>query len=363
MTQKKRIAYTLSGEGGGHASRNLFIIEKLAEQGHTIDIFTYKRSYHEYSKIFANHPLIHLFKIPGLEFRYSKGKLAKISTAFANTRQILTAPLIIGKLAKLITSNHYDLCIVDTEFFFSRAAKKCKIPTVQINHIPMFPYGKITLPSSLKMQMACYNIAIKFYMPMSDLILTNAFYTATNYTRKNIKYIGPVLKKEIFKQTPSDDGYILVYLKESIAPFCFPALAENSQQKFIVFADNPNNYKKYPNITMKTIGLQSNFVHDLAHCTAVIGVAGIDLPSEAIYLEKPILGIYEEGQFEQRINGFQIKQCGIGIQIGSRNVTAGTIKQFIKAIPKFHNGIRKYKQTTFKIGNTEVLNYLEPYLK
>lgn len=361
----KPIAYAIAGEGRGHTSRNLPIIIHLA-QNHHIDVYTSKNTYTAYAQHFKNHTNVTIHHIPGFEFCYQNGKVNLPRTLIANTTHLIRFARIYKNLKDQLLQKQYKLLIVDFEPLLSRVASKIpNLTQIHINHQPILCMQTLPLPKGLPWHFPIWRFIITHYQPKGHLTLINSFYSADDneLQQKELKFIGPVLKTPLLTTKTKDHNFILVYLKESIANLLYPLLCQCKETLFRIYTPNPTNYPSTAHITTKPISIGSDFTNDLINCHGIIGVAGIDLPSEAIHLEKPMLAIYEQGQLEQHINGHQLTHHGIGHCTSSRHLSLATIHDFISAIPTLKTTISHYKSTTFTTGNKQALSLLQTYLK
>ncbi|HNT30553.1 MAG TPA: glycosyltransferase family protein [bacterium] len=361
----KKIAYSVSGDGGGHVSRNQFIINHLS-RSHQVDIYSFGNTLTVYQKLYETNPRITCQEIPGIVANFNNNSFSILDSVKANAKNLLSVPFIFRRMARHICEQHYDLSISDCEFYFSYAArlasKRCDLRCIHINHHPVFSASDLSFPSLPFGMRSIYRIMSKHYMPDANEIWINSFYRPQTFYQKNMHYIGPVLRQTILTTVPSDLGHVLVYLKHSIADKLYPLLTTVSDSNFIVYAAEPEQYQQHSHIILKKNDPGSEFVADLASSSAVIGVAGIDLPSEAIYLGKPVLGIAEHNQFEQYINGHQLMLTGGGMWTTSRKLNAELIRQFLTDRDKLAQGMLDFRKERFTTGNTEVIKRLEAYI-
>ena len=360
--KRKRIAYGLSGLGKGYTLRNIPIIEKLS-QSYAVDVYTNKQSHQEYKKIFSSNPYVTVYKIPGFTLQYVHEKISLVNTALANAPSLLALPLIEQTLKKKLKERKYALFIFDYEFFLSRAAAKLKVPKLQINHYPLFYYSDISIPSELKASFSLIQKGMKYYQPMSDIILINSFYNTKKYTKKNMYYVGPILQEKVFDYVPSDKGYILVYLHKNLLKKYYPLFQKCIKKKFVVYVDTSSSIKTTEHITIKKISIENTFVEDLAHCTAVIGLAGLDLINEALYLEKPILALYEKGQVEQQINSHMVEEYSLGKRVENMQLAQEVLNSFLEKVVFMKKTIKQFKKDQYKVGNLEVYKYIHTLLE
>lgn len=362
-----KIAYAIMGEGGGHASRNSVIISKLAEQGHRIDVFTSFRSYDELSARFKNSKNVKVQRIPGLRYVFNpeKGKVSLRGTLRYNFWTVIKYPRTAYLFRKKARQGNYDLFIYDLDFLFSIAnvpyARKKNIPTIMISHFAIFQFGKFKTGKKMHKKMILLKILLNLFNPRADIMLLNSFYSPDEITDSRVRFVGPVLKEEIYKLKPTNKGHVLVYLKPALEDLIYEQISMIPECKFIVYCEEPKKFQAKPNILLKEFSPE--FLLDLASCSCVIGTAGIELPSEAVYLEKPMLAIPEKNQVEQAVNGFFIEKQGIGKTIWFDKVTASSITDFLNHLEKYKKSIRKFKETKFKIGTEEVMKEISAALE
>jgi len=362
-----RIAYSLAGDGGGHASRNSVIINKLLEKGHKVDVFTSHRSFEELSSKYKGARGVKVHKVPGLRFEYNKdkGKVSFGETIKANFKPVLAFPFTSFVLRKKAKQGKYDMFISDFDILFSLAtaplARSHKIPRIRINHHAIFQAGKFDVDKGTKQRIRLIKFWLDLFNPKADVVLINSFYMPDGLKDPRIKFVGPVLKEDIYNLKPSNQGHVLVYLKPAIEKVLYPHLLKMTDYDFIVYAKDPAELKPLPHIRLKQFS--PSFLNDLATCSCVIGTAGIELPSEAAYFEKPMLAIPEKDQIEQEVNGFFIQKEGMGKTLPNDKVSVREIKNFLKSQEKYRQSIRKFKAERFKIGTEEVLKEIAKVLK
>lgn len=362
-----RIAYAIMGEGGGHASRNSVIISKLAEQGDTIDVFTSFRTYDELSAKYQSNKRVNVLKIPGLRYVYNpdKGKVSIRGTLRHNFWTVTKYPRTAYLLRKKARQGNYDLFIYDLDFLFSIAnvhyARKNNIPTIMISHFAGFQFGKFRVGKRIQKKIRTLKLLLNLFNPRADLMLLNAFYSPDTIKDPRVKFVGPLLKQEVYKHRPTDKGYVLVYINQPLEKMLYPKLSMIKDYTFIVYTKKPEMFNPKPHIKLKKFS--PSFVSDLASCTCVIGPAGIELPSEAAYYEKPMLAIPLKNQVEQSVNGFFIEKLGIGKSIWFDKLSVSSILSFLKHQKEYKKSIRKFKRKKFKIGTDKVMEEINRVLK
>jgi uncharacterized protein (TIGR00661 family) len=135
-------------------------------------------------------------------------------------------------------------------------------------------------------------------------------------------FIDPVLHKEINTDEMSED--ILVYLPwENLDDMI--AILQKISKEFIVYTKIAS-IEKIDNITLKPFS-NVTFKQDLIRCSSLITNAGFQLPSEALFLGKPMLCKPLEGQPEQEHNAKILDNLGYATI--AKEINAGIIKDWI----------------------------------
>ena len=84
------------------------------------------------------------------------------------------------------------------------------------------------------------------------------------------------------------------------------------------------------------------FLEDLASCRSVIATAGNQLPGEAIYFGKPVLGFWNK-YFEQKLNGMQINRLGVGMGVPRSQLSSAVVKSFLAREDEFTENARSLR--------------------
>ena len=83
------------------------------------------------------------------------------------------------------------------------------------------------------------------------------------------------------------------------------------------------------------------FLHDLAHCKAVLSTAGNQLIGEAMHFGKPVLAAPEEA-FEQRLNAHMIERMGIGMRADLKRLTPSDVDRFLTHHAYYRSNMRDH---------------------
>jgi uncharacterized protein (TIGR00661 family) len=320
----KRIFYGVNGEGLGHASRTLAIIQQLPE--HEIHVFTYGQALQMFKGL--NYP--HLHEINGLRFSYKNGRVSYSDTAFEAF--IFWMEHLRGNIQKIRAMARKlrpSLFVSDFEPSVPRAANGT--PLVSLDNQHRFAYtDMLRLPWKLRMYGWGVGLLAKWMVPNPDHTIISTFHwDKLKIKRDAVTLTNGLLRKEVEATEPTDEGYVLVYIRESVADRVLRAIRDLPHQ-FKVFGARGRNVlgmTDRPNIEFHPIS--PAFVDYLANCTCVISTAGNQLLTEARFWRKPVLILPEPGQHEQAINANYAQYLNMGRTYDVAKLTAPDVDDFI----------------------------------
>jgi len=282
------ILYGIAATGNGHISRSRIIVDALKKRGHSVDVILSGRDKKDLFDIDDLKP----FQIKkGFTYVTNKGKINYLKTV------LTSSPIQFLNDIKSI-ENHYDLVITDFDPISAYAAKKHKIRCIGIGH--QYSFYK-NIPMTIKMKF----ISILFpriYAPAN-------FPIPSHFYHFNQSILPPFIDPKFYAadSTYQKKSNTLVYLpwenlKNMISIF------RKIEGEFILYT-NIESIEKHGNITLKPFS-NITFKEDLIQCSGLITNAGFQLPSEALFLGKPMLCKPLNGQPEQEHNAKILKQLG-----------------------------------------------------
>jgi len=282
------ILYGIAATGNGHISRSRIIVDALKKRGHSVDVILSGRDKKDLFDIDDLKP----FQIKkGFTYVTNKGKINYLKTV------LTSSPIQFLNDIKSI-DNNYDLVITDFDPISAYAAKKHKIPCIGIGH--QYSFYK-NIPMTIKMKF----ISILFpriYAPAN-------FPIPSHFYHFNQSILPPFIDPKFYAadSTYQKKSNTLVYLpwenlKNMISIF------RKIEGEFILYT-NIESIEKHGNITLKPFS-NITFKEDLIQCSGLITNAGFQLPSEALFLGKPMLCKPLNGQPEQEHNAKILKQLG-----------------------------------------------------
>ncbi|MBN2050759.1 MAG: hypothetical protein JW760_09970 [Spirochaetales bacterium] len=287
-----RIALSCCGEGFGHASRLISLYEELKDR-YTISIFCPSTvSPYIRGKI----PDAEINYTPRFTFLKENGKINCLGTLRRNITTLALMPQSVHRLYRRL--KHLDIEAVVTDFdpFTSLAAKKGRIPVLELNHP-----GIILRRFSLSPEALLSKMVVRFMESFYNQKICCSFYGSHH---------GPLIRREITSERPTRKDFYLVYLNGISLEDVRRLLEPFAGIPFQIFPDPKSNFQKA-----------------LVSCKGVITTAGHQLISESIYLEKPLFVVPLKSQFEQRLNAKMVERSGWGMQ--------GSLKNFQETLSRF----------------------------
>lgn len=350
-----RIAYSMAGEGRGHATRARAAIEELRKK-HEITVYAPGEAFHLLEPLYKNTD-VKIKRIPGLFWKYnSRKKLSYPASAAGAISYLAGLPCLINGLRKELENSNTDMVITDFDPSLPRAAKSAGIPFISFDHQHFLTtYDLSSLPCRLQLRASFMEPAVNlFYSGQIETIVSSFYFPPVRKNRAEVKQIGVLLGKEVLQAQKSTGNHIVVYIRKFAGPEFVDAL-KNCGCDVRVYG--LGNLPSTGRVSFHEINLHS-FVEDLSSSRGLITTAGNQVVGEALYLEKPVLAIPEPGNFEQEINAHFLEKSGAGITLPLEMINANTIKKFLDSSEKYKSQIDSEKLK----GNHEAVSIIEKNL-
>ena len=341
---KKRIFYSVCGEGMGHAIRSSVILEHLTKK-YDVYIFSSERAYEFLASKFDN-----VFEIGGFNTVYENNVVRTKKTFFkalkANPTNLKEGYNVLYKECKRIKPN---IIISDFENYSSMLSKIMNIPLISLDNIHMLTQCEYDYPPNHRADMLTAKAVTKSYILRPKRhIITSFFYPPLKHPKMTALY-PPVLREEIMKLEPVEGEHVLVYQTAESSINLMEEL-KKLDYKFIVYGFNKDEVDE--NLTYRSFNEEQIF-EDMRTAKAIIVNGGFTMISEAIYLKKPIYCTPAHKNFEQILNGFYVEKLGFGEYHDDLDV---------KKIESFLDNLDKYQENLNKVepwDNTEILKDLD----
>lgn len=332
--------FVVQGEGRGHLTQAIALSHILRKNGHeVVEVLVGKCFNREIPQFFMEKIGCRVRSFDSPTFSYKKGgkKSSIAATIFRNCTPVKikrwqkSLKLINRRVLKTepdVIINFYEILVGVTNIRYRFTA-----PVVSIAHQFMVDHPKYVQHSTSEQGYFLLRLNNMLCSFGTTKTLALSLYKLKDSYKDRIAVVPPLLRDDIFKLTPKDNGYILgymlnpAYLDEIIA-----WNKNNPSQKLQLFWDKkgaPEVLKHNEDITIHKIS-DTKFLSYMEGCSGYVTTAGFESVCEALYLGKPILMI--PAHLEQEINGAEAAAVGAGIISGSFDISKLT-----DYIPNYNN--------------------------
>jgi uncharacterized protein (TIGR00661 family) len=248
-----------------------------------------------------------------------------------------------------------QLVISDSEAWCHRVARRMRLPRISFDHVGILAYCKPHFPPDLWMLGMRDAWGYRSLMGIPDRILISSFYDAEPAV-PGVRIVGPMLRDEVLRTKAVDGDFLLCYFNKGehqFQPHVDRALRLLDVP--VVIYGTPFR-GKVDNLDFRAPSNEF-FVHDLAHCRAVLSTAGNQLIGEACHFGKPILAVPEDA-FEQRLNASMIERMGVGQRADLRRLTPSDVDRFMGDIDRFKLHMHEHARD----GRSEAIETLHRFI-
>lgn len=350
------IFYSMAGEGRGHATRVKAIVEDLRKR-HRVVLFAPGQAHSLLEPIYRGTD-VEIRPIDGLTFRYradgSVDYLGTVVDAFGMLRGFSRRVL---ELERQIDAERPDLILTDFEPMLPRAGERRGVPYVSIDHQHFLTtYSLRGMPVLQRTQAFLMGLSVGLFHRRQKLTVVSAFYRPPLRlgAGRKVRQVGVLLGRDVMERNPTDEGFLLVYLRRDTPQRVFRALANCGLPARIY---GPGKTGIEGSLTFLPVSRES-FVTDLARCRALVSTAGNQVVGEALHLGKPVLALPELGNWEQGMNGYFVEKMGVGRCASMRCLRSRQIREFLADLDAFRRAIPSGDVG----GNAEVSRIVEEVL-
>jgi len=208
----------------------------------------------------------------------------------------------IWQEAKTLPVEKYDIVLNDFDSITAIACALKKVSSVGFGHQASFQ-SKHT-PRSLKKDIAG-EIVLQRYARASA-------YIGLHFQQYDHFIYSPVIKENILKADPKNNGHITVYLSHYSDEVVVQALHKIQGIRFEVFSKKVKQQERKDNVTLIPIS-NEGFTQSMIQAHGIITGAGFETPAEALYLNKQLLCLPIRGQYEQLCNAAALKDFNVSV--------------------------------------------------
>jgi uncharacterized protein (TIGR00661 family) len=300
-----KILYAIQGTGNGHISRAREIVPLLQKYGE-LDLLVSGTE----AEVTLAQPL--KYKFHGISFVFgSNGGVDKWATfKLMNLRRF-------WRDMHSLPLEEYDLIINDFEPVSAWACKLKKIPSVSLSHQCSFVSKNTPRPT----KWSYGEWVLKNYSPTTHHIGFH-FESYANFIHT------PVIRSEIRSLQTSNLGHYTVYL---------PAYDDKKLTKYLNETDvqwhifSKRQKTAYTDGNVQVIPVNNEgFNISLASCEGLLTGGGFEGPAEALFLQKKLMMIPMQGQYEQQCNALAASRLGVPVLQAIGDGFVDHLKKWIK---------------------------------
>lgn len=346
--KKNRIFYSLCGEGLGHAIRSAVVIEYLINEGYDLIVFASDRAYQYLSNKFEN-----VYEIGGFNTVYEDNR-ARYKKTFVYNMKDVPSDLKnnINKMYKLARKFHPDIVISDFEFYSNLLAHIIGVPLLSIDNMHVITEARYNSPAKYAKDKIFAEAVVHAFIQRADRTLIYSYFYPTLKNKKTTQYVHPIIRDEIYALKPHVGEHILVYQTSDSNNELIELLKNNSNKKFIVYGFHKD--ERDENVLFRSFKEEQLF-EDFKDAKCVITNGGFSLITEALQLEKPVLSIPVNKQYEQILNALFVERLGYGEH--HDHVNQIILDNFLNKVDTYRKNIKEnYHKHT---DNAETLETLK----
>ena len=319
-----RFLFIVQGEGRGHLTQALTLAAMLRRHGHEITGVLVGRSPQrvlpDFFRARIGAPVVE-FEAPRFAFDRSNRSVSMLRTLLGN--------LSPGSLARFrrsariireqIAAQHPDRIVNFYELLSSLTVRLygIRIPMTGIAHQFLlghraYPYARNTGVEGFLLRLharmtacGCAQLLGLSFRPMDD------------DTRRHIRVVPPLLRRDALSGSVSDEGFVLGYMvNNGFAAELRQWCAGHPQWSVHLFWDRfgaPQTLPAEGGLVFHRLD-DAEFLDRMHRCRGYVTTAGFESVCEAMYLGKPMMLI--PAHIEQRINAADAAAAGAGIVAG-----------------------------------------------
>ncbi len=339
-----RILYGVQGEGRGHATRSLRVLQALLGEGHEVLVLTGGDAIPVLAPILGNR----IVEIPILRYRYNyHGSLCPWRTLFHNIGPLFRMAFRNLALESFVQRFKPVVALSDFEPVTCRLARIFRMPLVAVDHQHFLTETRLPRLRGLGNLLALpvYRLGTHLLSGWPRRVIVSSFHHFPRKRGSRAVFVGPFLAEELRVLQPRDDGHVTVYLKRpQYLKTLLLLVAAFPDRTFEVFSSWEKEWAEpLPrNARLRPVS-RAAFLESLASAHALVTTAGNQVLGEAIWLGKPVLAIPEVGVLEQTLNARALEESGCGMVCDLRDLTAETWVRFEDLRVGFLRGLQLFR--------------------
>jgi uncharacterized protein (TIGR00661 family) len=321
------IVYGVSGEGLGHVFEAREIVARLRREGHRVKVLTYGE------RALASLAEFGPTRIEGIQLYFNSRGMSLGDTVARNLHCI---PFFLrngGRLRRELAEFGPQVFLTAYEPFTMVCAHLLGRPLISMDNQNELLH--IAPPEGTNLfNFLLARAATALCTQGAAFYIVKSFAARTRSTAR-VRFVSPIIQREIRKLEPHRGGHIFVYLTKPNARL--EAIMRSMDERFIVYCNN--RVGEDGNISYRAQG--GTYLSDLAGCKAIIATTGFSLIADSIFLKKPYFGVPLLGQFEQTHNARFLSDSGLGEY--AEDLSREVIERFLGRIPVYEARLARHR--------------------
>jgi uncharacterized protein (TIGR00661 family) len=351
------IYFSMSGEGRGHATRVRSMVEELRGR-HRVVLFCPGDAFKLLEPVYRGSE-VRVIPMPGLRFFYKPNKkLDFVETGRQALQFLMRMPGRVKRLARMVRKHKPDVVVTDFEPLLPRAARRCGIPFLSVNHQHFLIVNDLSA-LEWRLRLASWLmswVVWAYYSGQAETVISQFYFPPVRPEyRGRVTMAGVLMRPDILEATPTEGPHLLVYLRKFASDELIGTLKQCGHPVLIYgLGEKPTD----GNLRYCPID-DRQFLADLSSCKALVTTAGNQLVGEALFLRKPVLAMPEANNHEQYINAHYLKESGGGEWCELDGLTPEILSRFLSRVPEYRKRINPEKMN----GNKIVVETIERYVQ
>ncbi len=358
-----KFIFLVQGEGRGHMTQAIELSRILNSNGHeVVHTFIGKSNRRTIPDYFFKQIESKTTAILSPNFILDKDNrsLNLIKSITHNTRYLNTYIKSLEQVHQIVKKTQPDTIINFYDFlggFYFRFYAPKKVRHICIGRQFLTLHPDYPFESGREVEKKLYLANNQITSQRCDKYLGLSFrpYNPARYNQ--LVVVPPLLKQDVKQVKTEKEDFLLGYMVNN-------GYAENiiSQHKlhpeqiihcFWDRKDMPEKYSPHNNLFFHQINHEL-FTDFMRRCKGYMSTAGFESICEAMYLQKPVLMVPVDRQYEQACNAIDAEMSGAGIKRSSFDISS-----LLKFIPEYrsHDTFYKWEEKANSIFLEELTNY------
>ncbi len=339
-----RILYGVQGEGRGHATRSLRVVQALLHEGHDVLVLTGGDALPVLAPVLGNR----VIEIPLLRYQFNaRGSLSPWRTLAGNFIPLIRMAFRNITLEAAVRRFKPAAAISDFEPVTCRLARIFRLPLVAVDHQHFLTESVLPRVRGLgnNLMLLSYRLGTHMLSGWPRRVVVSSFHHFPRKRGSRASFVGPFLPEDVRRMLPHDEGHITVYLKRpQYLTRLLPLITAAPERTFEVFSGWESEWATAlpRNVRLHPVS-RTAFLESLATAHALITTAGNQVLGEAIYLGKPALALPEPGVLEQAFNARALEESGCGMACGIEDLTPSVWSWFEAKRGGYVRGLRAFR--------------------